>query len=264
MAGGSCSTLWEWLAEQKTVCSLVLVCPPAKDNAAMLELCVPCCWSALVEQASGHMYKCIVEVWTSRLEIGTVSETFVYVRFPYHLWAKVEELGDKLSQGNLGTHHFTAYLCLDDRKKNVMDGMQGWDLEIQSVGQNIPEWKNEDHVEMQAAAKTSTAEKLDNELQVNQKEKTGITTNLDLHLKYLCDNVKSPMHPTQTWKFYSMLNSWDDCTYMSGMLQLGDIVINAAEQASDPMVSTSVMCCGVKWHVKFPESPLLYDLRIGR
>ena len=102
--GGSCSELWDKLSDQKVVCSMVVVCPPCNnkeqmsDNEERLRLSIG--------QISGFMHSRIVEVWTSRKEIGTVSESFVYVRFPYHMWAKVEELGAKISQVNVGTHHF--------------------------------------------------------------------------------------------------------------------------------------------------------------
>ena len=122
VAGGSCSELWDQLSEQKVVCSMVVVCPPSKDKQEMFENEERL--KLAIGQVSGHMYSLIVDVWTSRKEIGTVSETFVYVRFPYHLWEKVEELGDKISQVNVGTHHFTAYLCLDARKEMVRHGMK--------------------------------------------------------------------------------------------------------------------------------------------
>ena len=46
-----------------------------------------------------------------------ISETFVYVRFPYHMWSHVEHLATSMSQFNVGPHHFKAYLSLEARKK---------------------------------------------------------------------------------------------------------------------------------------------------
>ena len=154
---GSCfSAIWDQLADQKVVCSLVVVCPPAFNMAAMYGNEERVRW--LIAQISGHMHMNIVEVWTSMQEIGTVSETFVYVRFPYHMWPKVEELGTKISQVTVGHHHFKAHLC---REPNIKIDTQGWPVEpweAQINGQNLPEVKKEDLAELQAAANTPCVE----------------------------------------------------------------------------------------------------------
>ena len=48
-----------------------------------------------------------------------------------------------------------------------------------------------------------------------------------------------------------------------GMFQFCGRVINAAAKASDPVMTSTVMCCEVKNAVKFPGSPLFYDLTHG-
>ena len=217
----------------------------------------------MIGQISGHMFKCIVEVWTSRHDIGTVSETFVYVRFPYHMWAKVEELGASMSQVNVGTHHFNAYISLDARKKFVRHGMQVQQWELQINGHNLPELKKENLVEMQEAAKTSFQEKLDNELQVDKIEKTGLSTEVQCMLEFLWDHEIQHMKQTRTWRIFCMLSKPNDVGFMHGMFQCGGIVINTADTASDPMAISSVMCCEVNRDVKFPGSPLFHDLTQG-
>ena len=47
------------------------------------------------------------------------------------------------------------------------------------------------------------------------------------------------------------------------MFQFCGRVINAAAKASDPVMTSTVMCCEVKNAVKFPGSPLFYDLTHG-
>ena len=112
--GEGCSELWDQLAESKVVCALDLLCPPAKDKGAMYanEKRV----SIMIGQASEYMFKNIVDIWTSRYEIGQRSETHVKVYFPYHLWQRVEELAAKVSVMNVGPHHFKGSLCLEARK----------------------------------------------------------------------------------------------------------------------------------------------------
>ena len=48
-----------------------------------------------------------------------------------------------------------------------------------------------------------------------------------------------------------------------GMFQFCGRVIDAAAKASDPVMTSTVMCCEVKNAVKFPGSPLFYDLTHG-
>ena len=80
VAGGSCSVLWDRLAEKKVVCALLVVCPPAQDKDAMYDNEDRVMW--LIGQASEYMFKNIVDIWTSRIEIGSAKETYVYARYP--------------------------------------------------------------------------------------------------------------------------------------------------------------------------------------
>ena len=82
------SGFWYQLAEQNLVCTLCVLCPPANDMAAMFDNEERLKY--LIGQLSGHMHQFIIAVRTSRPEIGTDSTTFVYVRFPYHMWAEVQ------------------------------------------------------------------------------------------------------------------------------------------------------------------------------
>ena len=60
-----------------------------------------------------------------------------------------------------------------------------------------------------------------------------------------------------------MLSSAKDLTFMTGMFQFCGRVIDAAAKASDPVITSTVLCCEVKNAVKFPGSPLFYDLTHG-
>ena len=60
-----------------------------------------------------------------------------------------------------------------------------------------------------------------------------------------------------------MLNESNQMRFMGGMFQFGGLVISAAQQASDPLVPMTVMCYDVSSDVKFPDSPLFYDLTHG-
>ena len=239
VAGGICSELWDQLSEQKVVCSMVVVCPPSKDKKEMYEN--EDRLRLAIGQVSGHMYSLIVDVWTSRKEIGTVSESFVYVRYPYHMWAQVEALATSISQLNVGTHHFKASLSLEARKKlQPRHGVQVQQWELQINGHNLPDLKKEDIDEMQEAAKGSFAEKFEKEMQVDAMDKAGMSSEMQCALQFLWDHEIHHMKTTETWRIFCMLSSVKDLTSMTGMFQFCGRVINAAEKASDPVMTGTV------------------------
>ena len=157
LAGGSYSVLWDRLTENKVVCALLVVCPPAKDKEAMYDNQDRVMW--MIGQASEYMFKNVADIWTSRTEIGNQNQTHVYVRYPYHLWQSVEELGTAISTMNVGTHHFSASLSMHARKKvQWQEHVEHWQLECN--GYKLPGIRKEDLQVLQAAANASCAEKL--------------------------------------------------------------------------------------------------------
>ena len=55
-------------------------------------------------------------MFTSRTEIGSINETYVYVRFPYHLAIQIECIAEIVSESRVGTHHFKAPVMFQGMK----------------------------------------------------------------------------------------------------------------------------------------------------
>ena len=255
--GEGCSELWDQLAESKVVCALDLLCPPAKDKGAMYanEKRV----SIMIGQASEYMFKNIVDIWTSRYEIGQRSETHVKVYFPYHLWQRVEELAAKVSVMNVGPHHFKGSLCLEARTKLERLGRQVQQWQLECNGQALPELSKDEMAELNNAAKGSFEEKFAIEQQVQQIDKDGSSPEVQCALAFLWKHEIKQMMETRTYKLFSLINDTTQRTsFTLGMFQLFGIIINAAEEAKD-----CVLCCeGAEKH-SYPGSPLFYDTNLG-
>ena len=259
--GEGCSELWDQLAESKVVCALDLLCPPAKDKGAMYanEKRV----SIMIGQASEYMFKNIVDIWTSRIEIGSAKETYVYARYPYHLWQMVEELGTKISTMNVGTHHFSASLSMNARKKwQWQEHVEQWQLECN--GCKLPGIRKEDLQVLQAAANTSFAEKFATQLNVKAIDKAGIAKELHCAHDFLWGEEVDHMKQTETWRIFNMLSADPgSLQHTRAMFQLCGIIMGAADTTGVPKGNYSVFCFEVKEPLLFPDSPLFYDLYQG-
>ena len=99
--------IWDGLADDKVIITMVVTAPPAKDQkeAADNEDRLRCA----IFQVDQYLHEQMVDLWTSREEIGGLHETYIYVRWPYHFGCQVKALAVCLSQleGN-ETHKFIA------------------------------------------------------------------------------------------------------------------------------------------------------------
>ena len=227
--GGSCSQLWDQLAKDKVVCSLYLKCPPTKDRQTMYanEQRV----RAMIGRANLFLFSMIADIFTSRHEIGQVQETHVYVRFPYYLWPKVEELAAKLSVLKVGTHHFKAALCMEARKPlQKVRQVKQWQLECN--GQALPELSQEEMAEMKDAAAGSFEEKFVNGWFI--EDPACASTELKDCMKYLFDYEVQHIRDTITCKIFTLIKEEPKGNkFIQGWFQLCGIIINAAEKGND-------------------------------
>ena len=67
---------------------MVVVCPCAQHKQQIQANEVRLRF--VIAQLSQFLYDQIIDVFTSRKEVGTVNETFVYVRFPYYMMADLK------------------------------------------------------------------------------------------------------------------------------------------------------------------------------
>ena len=64
----------------------------------------------MIFQVSEFMHDQIIDIFTSRKEIGTVHETYVYVGFPYYLTGLVKSLATGVSEVSVGAHESKAWI----------------------------------------------------------------------------------------------------------------------------------------------------------
>ena len=149
--------------------------------------------------------KNIVEVWTSRKEISTVSESFVYVRFPYYLTEQVSTLATAMSQACVGSHQFRASVYYDGRakiSKNIAV-IDQWQIDI--AGIKIPAIPSEEL----AAVSDNPNASFEQKYQIRtESEKTNTFSNDgmdedDAHAelsKYLHDCEIKAVYEMQTYR----------------------------------------------------------------
>ena len=109
---------------------MVVTAPPAEtqDVAEKNERRVV--W--LIYQCDPTLQGMYQDIWTSPKEIGTLSQTFIYVRYPYHLGVKLHKLCKVLDSISVGNHKFSARVVTEGRAKlhhNVAD-VKPWELHI--------------------------------------------------------------------------------------------------------------------------------------
>lgn len=101
--------LCDELHQNQVFVSMVVVCPAAKDQQESEVNEVRLKWMTF--QLSEFMHDQIVEIVTSRKEIGTLHETYVYVMLPYYLTRLVKSLAIGVSEVSVGAHEFKAWIC---------------------------------------------------------------------------------------------------------------------------------------------------------
>ena len=88
----------------------------------------------------------LVDLWTSVQEIGTMHETYIYCRFPYHLAKQVKKLAVCLSTLEAGgSHKFTAKVTYEGRKQLnywPVATIEPWELTCN--GKKLPAMTHED------------------------------------------------------------------------------------------------------------------------
>ena len=72
------------------------------------------------------------DICTSIKEIGTLSQTFIYVRYPYHMGERLQKLCKVLSTVSVENHKFSAKVVTEGRAKLHHSGVdvKPWQLQI--------------------------------------------------------------------------------------------------------------------------------------
>ena len=112
-AGGSYTKIWDRLCDDKIAISILVTAPPAatKDIAEENEKRL----LILIHQCDQTLQGWCQDIWTSREEIGTVSQTSIYVRYPYYMGEKLQKLCNVLNTISVENHKFSARVVTEGR-----------------------------------------------------------------------------------------------------------------------------------------------------
>ena len=95
----------------------------------------------LIYNLSPHMHSLIVDIWTSRYEVGQVKETTGYVRWPYYLGENVQSMCAQLNKVNVGTHGLQCEVIFAGRAPLWKDNAVPEQWEASICGSKLPQLK---------------------------------------------------------------------------------------------------------------------------
>ena len=113
--GGGRTQIWNRLCQNKIAISLQVTAPPAQDkdevnsNEQRLHI--------LICQCDPSLKGMWQDIWTSPREIGTQQQSYIYVRYPYHMGEQLQRLCRALSTVNVETHKFIAKVLTEGRTR---------------------------------------------------------------------------------------------------------------------------------------------------
>ena len=113
--GGGMCKMWDDLCKQGHVICLVVKSPSAGDIEEMQKM--EQFLKMLIYKIDKHLFNQIVDIYTSRKEIGTVGETTVMCRWPIYLGIPVQNLAATLNITAVGSHQFKAWTSFEGRSK---------------------------------------------------------------------------------------------------------------------------------------------------
>ena len=234
-AGGSYTQIWNRLCHDKICISLVVTGPPANNsneaysNERRLLIALYQCDPSLA-----GLWQ---DIWTSQQEIGTLSQTFIYVRYPYHMGKMLQKVCQVLSTVSVENHTFSARVTTEGRAKlhHHHAEVQPWQLCIN--GQKLAALDAE---EIAAATKRQPATCEDRFMKVMGQH----TYHLGFHKSIAgeCQSaITSIWEPdwqqikdsNKAWRCAQMLASNDELKTMQVYLFISGLVIDAATQGKN-------------------------------
>ena len=114
-AGGGYTQIWNRLCDAKMSISICVTAPPAEtqyvaeENERRLLI--------IIYQCDQTLQGMCQDTWTSPKEIGTLSQTNIYVMYPYHLGEKLHKLCTVLDTVSVENHTFSAKVVTEGRTK---------------------------------------------------------------------------------------------------------------------------------------------------
>ena len=240
-AGGGYTQIWNRLCRDKICISLVATGPPAKDteeakdNEQRLLMALYQCDPSLTGWHQDH--------WTSVKEIGTLHQTSIYVRYPYHMGEKLHKVCQVLSTATIDdTHKFTARVITEGRAKlhHPPAEVKPWQLQIN--GQQLAALDAEDI----AAATTMKPSLEDSFMKVMPQPTYHLSYQKSIAGENQCAAESiwpadwQHIKDSRAYLYSQMLAKNDDLQTCQAYFQISGLVISAANQGNNqpgPMLS---------------------------
>ena len=128
--GGTSTQLWDRLCGEKIVISICVTAPPAdtKDQAAANERRL----LMVIHQCDQTLQGLCQDKWTSTKEIGKDKESFIYLRYPYHMGETLQKLCRVLNTISVQNHKFSACVVKEGKAKlhHYDGGVKPWEPSI--------------------------------------------------------------------------------------------------------------------------------------
>ena len=115
VSSGSMTQAFAKLCQDNILICLNVELPPTKDEKTMYQN-QERLW-VLIARFDRYLSNNIVDIFTSRTELGSISETTAYVRFPFYLGDHVQALCWHRNQVHLGTRKVQAIICVEGKTK---------------------------------------------------------------------------------------------------------------------------------------------------
>ena len=265
-SGGSFTQIMNGLCNDHVLVSMVVICPPCGDthimkmNEQRLRI--------VIKQINEFLYGQIADIFTSRKEIGQVSQSFVYVRFPYYLAEQCNTLATALSQVSVGSHQFKASVTYDGRAKltKSIAVVEQWDIEI--AGHKIPSIpveelaavSNQPHTSFEQQYKMRTESEKNNTFSLDGMDDNDAHAELS---KSLWNFEISHIYDMQTYRLAKLLQSHNDKDNMQAYFQIAGLVIEAADKGVTDPAGITVRCFEATKEVTFVDSAIWLCTKVG-
>ena len=265
-SGGSFTQIMNGLCNDHVLVSMVVICPPCGDthimkmNEQRLRI--------VIKQINEFLYGQIADIFTSRKEIGQVSQSFVYVRFPYYLAEQCNTLATALSQMSVGSHQFKASVTYDGRAKisKSIAVVEQWDIEI--AGHKIPSIpmeelaavSNQPHTSFEQQYKMRTESEKNNTFSLDGMDDNDAHAELS---KSLWNFEISHIYDMQTYRLAKLLQSHNDKDNMQAYFQIAGLVIEAADKGVTDPAGITVRCFEATKEVTFVDSAIWLCTKVG-
>ena len=233
-AGGTYNQLWNCLSDDKIAITLVVTAPPAgsQDVAYSNERNL----LIAIYQCDPSLQGLCQDICTGIKEIGTLSKTLIYARYPYHMGERLQRLCKVLNTVTAGDHKFSAHVAtaadMDKIHHSVVDD-KPWELHIN--GQRLAALDKE---ALTAATRMQPAACEDNQDNF-MKLMTQHTYHLAFHTSIFGENKSAPKwlaeHHQGTIKACRLaekLGSNDEMQTNQVYLFISGLVIDAATQCN--------------------------------